>query len=91
VSGFWSRPPFYATEAPSAVTCIPAFWVTGQGTVGESLDSRVLKEGRELQEVTKEVYGSEIHPIVLLFGDGIPHKLLRPVSAVKLPSALLRF
>jgi hypothetical protein len=42
---------------------------------------------RELQEVSKEVVGIHVRLIRSLFGDGIPRKLLLPVSPVKLTSA----
>jgi hypothetical protein len=44
-----------------------------------------------LRAVTKEVVGIRVLLTRLLFGDGIPRKLLPPVSAVKSTSAPLRF
>jgi hypothetical protein len=40
--------------------------------------------------VTKEVVGIRVLLTLLLFGDGIPRRLLRPVSAVKSTSAPVR-
>jgi hypothetical protein len=47
----------------------------------------VLNEAREPQEVSKEVVGIHVLLTRSLFDDGIPRKLLLPVSPAKLTSA----
>jgi hypothetical protein len=44
-----------------------------------------------LRAITKEAAGIHVLPTRLLFGDGIPRRLLRRVSLAKPTSALLRF
>ena len=48
-------------------------------------------QGRELEEITKAVFGIRIHLTRWLFGGGILRGLLLRVSPVKPTSAPLRF